>query len=83
MSTTLMPAEPTTAVPTSAATDFAGELRSEWTKIRSVRSTIWALVALIVVTIGFTALFNWLTVSLDFAIISDDFPAAMSACHAA
>jgi ABC-type transport system involved in multi-copper enzyme maturation permease subunit len=63
MSTTLMPAEPTTADPTSAATDFVGELQSEWTKIRSVRSTIWALVALVAVTIGFTALFNWLTVS--------------------
>jgi ABC-type transport system involved in multi-copper enzyme maturation permease subunit len=63
MSTTLIPAEPTTAHPTSAAADFTGELSSEWTKIRSVRSTIWALVALVVVTIGFTALFNWLTVS--------------------
>jgi ABC-2 type transport system permease protein len=63
MSTALMPAESTTADPTSAATDFAGELRSEWTKIRSVRSTIWALVALVAVTISFTALFNWLTVS--------------------
>jgi len=63
MTTALMPAESTTADPTSAATDFAGELRSEWTKIRSVRSTIWALVALVAVTIGFTALFNWLTVS--------------------
>ncbi len=48
---------------TSAAADFRGELRSEWTKIRSVRSTIWALVALVVVTISFSALFNWLTVS--------------------
>jgi ABC-2 type transport system permease protein len=63
MSTTLMPAEPTTADPTSAGTDFIGELQSEWTKIRSVRSTIWALVALVAVTISFTALFNWLTVS--------------------
>jgi len=43
--------------------NFAGELQSEWTKIRSVRSTIWALVALVGVTISFTALFNWLTVS--------------------
>lgn len=63
MSTTLLPAVPTTAPPASAVVDFTGELRSEWTKIRSVRSTIWALVALVVVTIAFTALFNWLTVS--------------------
>jgi len=63
MNTTLMPGEPTTVTRTTAAADFAGELQSEWTKIRSVRSTIWALVALIAVTIGFAALFNWLTVS--------------------
>jgi len=63
MTTALMPAESTTADPTSAATDFVGELQSEWTKIRSVRSTIWALVALITVTISFATLFNWLTVS--------------------
>lgn len=63
MSITLTPAPRPTAAPPSAAADFAGELRSEWTKIRSVRSTIWALAALIVVTISFTALFNWLTVS--------------------
>jgi ABC-type transport system involved in multi-copper enzyme maturation permease subunit len=63
MSTTLLPAVPTTDAPASPAFDFTGELRSEWTKIRSVRSTIWALVALVAVTISFTALFNWLTVS--------------------
>jgi ABC-type transport system involved in multi-copper enzyme maturation permease subunit len=63
MSTALLAAAPTAAVATSPATDFLGELRSEWTKIRSVRSTIWALVALVVVTISFTGLFNWLTVS--------------------
>jgi ABC-2 type transport system permease protein len=63
MSTALLPAVPATVVPTSAGADFIGELSSEWTKIRSVRSTIWALVALVGVTISFTALFNWLTVS--------------------
>lgn len=35
---------------------------SEWTKIRSLRSTVVALVLLVVVTIGFTALFLALTV---------------------
>ena len=63
MSTALMSPADTTLVATSATTDFVGELRSEWTKIRSVRSTIWALVALVVVTIGFTALFNLLSVT--------------------
>ncbi|HEY4850016.1 MAG TPA: ABC transporter permease subunit [Streptosporangiaceae bacterium] len=35
---------------------FSGALRSEFTKIRSVRSTYWTLLALIVVTVGIGAL---------------------------
>jgi ABC-2 type transport system permease protein len=31
-------------------------MRSEWTKIRSVRSNVWSLVLLVVITWGFTAL---------------------------
>ncbi len=42
--------------------DIGGLLRSEWTKIRSLRSSVTALVLLVVVTIGFTALFVALTV---------------------
>ena len=42
--------------------DIVGLLRSEWTKIRSLRSSVAALVLLVVVTIGFTALFVGLTV---------------------
>jgi len=42
---------------------FAGLLRAEWTKLRSVRSTVWALVLLVVLTLGFAALFTALTVS--------------------
>jgi ABC-2 type transport system permease protein len=38
-------------------------LASEWTKIRSVRSTVWALVLLVVLTLGFTTLFTGLTAS--------------------
>ncbi len=34
---------------------FAGLLAAEWTKIRSVRSTIWTLGLFVVVTIGLTA----------------------------
>jgi ABC-2 type transport system permease protein len=34
----------------------AGLLTAEWTKIRSVRSTMWSLLAFIVVAIGFSAL---------------------------
>lgn len=35
---------------------FIGSLRSEFTKIRSTRSTYWALLALVVITVGFGAL---------------------------
>ena len=42
---------------------FGGLLASEWTKIRSVRSTAWTLIIFVVVTLGFTALFTWLTVA--------------------
>lgn len=34
---------------------FAGLLLAEWTKIRSVRSTIWTLLLFVVVTVGLTA----------------------------
>jgi ABC-2 type transport system permease protein len=40
----------------SGRAGFGGALRSEFTKIRSVRSTYWTLVALVVVTIGIGAL---------------------------
>jgi ABC-2 type transport system permease protein len=40
-----------------------GTVRSEITKIRSTRSTYWALLALIVATIGFGALASWGTAS--------------------
>jgi ABC-type transport system involved in multi-copper enzyme maturation permease subunit len=36
-------------------------LLSEWTKLRSVRSTVWSLIVLVVVSVGFTALFAALT----------------------
>jgi len=57
----------TTAVPVSGTraalpaargrAGFGGALRSELTKIRSVRSTYWSLIALVVITIGIGALF--------------------------
>jgi ABC-2 type transport system permease protein len=42
---------------------FTNLLAAEWTKIRSVRSTIWTLILFVVITIGLTALFTWLTAS--------------------
>lgn len=46
----------------SGRTGFGHVLLAEWTKIRSVRSTVWSLALLIASTLGFTALFTWLTV---------------------
>jgi ABC-2 type transport system permease protein len=42
---------------------FGHTMLAEWTKIRSVRSTVWTLLLFLIITIGFTALFTWLTES--------------------
>jgi len=63
MATTATPAHAASTprvLPASAGrANFAGALRSEFTKIRSVRSTYWTLLALVVVTVGFGALACW------------------------
>jgi ABC-2 type transport system permease protein len=41
---------------------FGHILLSEWTKIRSVRSTVWSLVIYVIITLGLSALLCWLTV---------------------
>src|SRR6516225_590476 len=38
---------------------FGGTVRSEFTKIRSVRSTYWTLAAMVIITIGISALLSW------------------------
>lgn len=38
---------------------FGGALRSEWTKIRSVKSTVWTLTAAVVIGVGISVLFSW------------------------
>lgn len=43
----------------SGRAGFLGTLKSEWVKIRSVRSTYWTLFALVVVCVGIGALFSW------------------------
>ncbi len=42
---------------------FRRLMLAEWTKIRSVRSTVWTLVLFVVITVGLTALLSWLSVS--------------------
>jgi ABC-type transport system involved in multi-copper enzyme maturation permease subunit len=47
-------------LPASAGNaNFAGAVRSEFTKIRSLRSTYWTLVALFVISVGISALFSF------------------------
>ena len=47
-------------VPSTAQTiGFGNLLLAEWTKLRSVRSTYWTLFAMIVITIGISALLSW------------------------
>jgi ABC-2 type transport system permease protein len=42
---------------------FGHLMLAEWTKIRSVRSTAWTLILFVIITIGLTALFSWVTVA--------------------
>lgn len=52
-----------TATPVTARSSFGGLLRSEWTKLRSVRSTGWSLGLLALLYPSFTALLVGLTVA--------------------
>jgi ABC-2 type transport system permease protein len=64
--TTISPVTPVlepAGPPAGRRAGFAGLMRAEWTKLRSVRSTVWTLVTFVVVCIGFTALITWLTES--------------------
>ena len=54
------PTPPAHGVGPVDATSFANVLRSEWTKLWSVRSTLWTLLARwSSLTVGFAALFAW------------------------
>jgi ABC-2 type transport system permease protein len=47
---------PLSARVTDRTRNFGDVLRSEWTKLRSVRSTYWTLLAAVVITVGISAL---------------------------
>ncbi len=49
------------AGPVGRRAGFGHLLLTEWTKLRSVRSTLWTLVIFVVVTWGLTLLLTWLT----------------------
>jgi ABC-2 type transport system permease protein len=55
MAATTQQARPPVLPPPSGRAGFGGTLRSEFTKIRSVRSTYWTLLVLLVVSIGIGA----------------------------
>jgi ABC-2 type transport system permease protein len=52
---------PVSGRPASGRSGLRGVLRSEFTKIRSVRSTYWTLLALLAVSIGLGAVISWAT----------------------
>ncbi|MGH3158197.1 MAG: hypothetical protein ACRDNF_16695 [Streptosporangiaceae bacterium] len=58
MSTTFSPVH---TAPPAGRTSFANLLLSEWTKLRSVRSTVWSLVLLAVLALGLTGLITGIT----------------------
>jgi ABC-type transport system involved in multi-copper enzyme maturation permease subunit len=54
-----MPARQAAHHAPSGRAGFMGAVNSEFTKIRSVRSTYWTLIALIVTCVGIGTLFSW------------------------
>jgi ABC-2 type transport system permease protein len=60
--TSAAPARPASpAAPPARRAGFGHVLLSEWTKIRSVRSTVWSLILLVVLTLGITILITAIT----------------------
>ncbi len=56
MSTTTVSVSPHRAHGPATTATFAGNLKSEWIKLTTVRSTIWSLIILTTVTLGLAAL---------------------------
>ena len=54
-----MTTTPATFPPPTGRVRFTGVLASEWTKLRSLRSTVWSLLAASAVLVGFALLFTW------------------------
>jgi ABC-2 type transport system permease protein len=54
-------ASPAHTAPPAHRAGFGHLLLSEWTKLRSVRSTMWSLILLVVLTLGLTGLITGLT----------------------
>src|SRR5580698_8004343 len=61
MTATLSPTGPASVAPAYRAPSFADVVHSEWTKARTVPSTLWTLLAATVIGIGLGALVSALT----------------------
>jgi ABC-2 type transport system permease protein len=57
--TTMTTAAPAVGAVPRGRAGFLGAMRSEFTKIRSVRSTYWTLLALVVASVGISAAVSW------------------------
>ncbi|MFD4420165.1 ABC transporter permease [Agromyces sp. NPDC058484] len=67
--TTITPTAPRTALRSPAMSlSFGGILRSEWIKLRSLRSTVWSYLSVVVIMLG-------LSLMLSFTIANDGFSA--------
>jgi ABC-2 type transport system permease protein len=55
--TTTAPA-PSPSITSGGHLSFAGILRSEWIKLRSLRSTFWCAIVIVVISIGLTAMIS-------------------------
>jgi ABC-type transport system involved in multi-copper enzyme maturation permease subunit len=53
----------TSLPPATRRAGLSSSVRSEWTKIRSVRSTLWSIAAMAGVAIGLNALINYLSIT--------------------
>lgn len=80
MTTITNPAPTTDAAPglpaprpaTGSGLNFGGILRSEWIKLRSLRSTVWSFALVIVVSLGMALLMSAPAASLDGNQATDD-----------
>ena len=63
MATTTLSSTPTTLAPATRPAGLGGALRSEWTKLRTVRSTGFSLLAVAVIALGLMSLIAWATMN--------------------
>ncbi|MEY9935132.1 ABC-2 type transport system permease protein [Catenulispora sp. GP43] len=63
MTATTPDTPPVLAIENRGGAAFPRLLAMEWTKLRSVRSTVWSLLAFVILTLGLSALLTWLQVN--------------------